>query len=130
MHANIGKQVVPLDASSCRSAPPLTSTHRILLPPRLTTSAEEARRPRAPLHAIKREVRESEPDSVEVVDEDDEQDKDEPVPHRPCVRLAAVAVRQPATTAREKPQGPPLNPSTPRPRRSGIPRPPNNSSYA
>ena len=53
------------------SAPPLTSTIR---PPRLSR-VEEALRPRAPLKPVKREVRESESDSVEfVVDEDIEQE--------------------------------------------------------
>ena len=71
MPANLGKQLVALDSSSYCSAPPLTCSSRILLPPRLTR-AEEARRPRAPLRAVKAKVRESEVESVKfIVDDED-----------------------------------------------------------
>ena len=74
MPAHLGKRVVLRD-SYC-STPPLTTPH-VLLPPRLLSRAEEACRPRAPLlRPTKREVRESEPESVKfvVAEEDVEQD--------------------------------------------------------
>ena len=55
---------VLVDAGSYCSAPPLATSSRLLLPPRISR-AQEARRPRAPLWEVKREVRESEPDSTE-----------------------------------------------------------------
>ena len=98
MPANLGKRLVALDSSSYCSAPPLTSS-RILLPPRPTTRADEARRPRAPPSAVRAKVRDSEIEFVEVV-VDDHVDvrpnaKVEPIPNRPCVRVAAVTVVQP-----------------------------------
>ena len=95
MPANLGKR---LD-----SAPPLPSSRillpHILLPPRPTTRANEARRPRAPPSAVRAKVRDSEIEFVEVV-VDDHVDvrpnaKVEPIPNRPCVRVAAVTVVQP-----------------------------------
>ena len=93
------------------SAPPLTSSFR---PPRLSR-AEEARRPRAPLRVVKREVRESEPDSVEfAVDVNDEVDvkpdirvKIERDPRHLTARVAAITIRQPPSSASsEEPQRP------------------------
>ena len=85
------------------SAPPLTTSFR---PPRLSR-AEEALRPRAPLRPVKREVRESEADSAEfVVDEEDERPikverpvKLEPDPRQIRLGIAAIAIRQPASSA-------------------------------
>ena len=122
MPSNLGKGTVPRDAYC--SAPPLTSAPLILLPPRLPSRAEEARRPRttlahrprAPLLAIvKREVRESEMDSAEfIVDERDAVDvkvepKIEPDPRHLSAQVAALAIRHPdstASTASEEAQGP------------------------
>ena len=97
MPANLGKRVVALESSSYCSAPPLTCSSRILLPPCPATRAEEARRPRAPLKAVKAEVRESEVDSVEfVVDDEDHVDvkpeiKVELNPRQLHARVAAIA---------------------------------------
>ena len=86
------------------SAPPLTSSFR---PPRLSR-AEEARRPRAPLQRpVKQEVRESEADSVEFAfDEDIERPvkQEQPVkikqdPRQLTLRIAAIQIRQPASSA-------------------------------
>ena len=88
------------------SAPPLKTSSRILLPPR-PTRAEETRRPRAPLRAVKAEVRESESESVEfIVDEEDDVDvkpdvqvKIEPNPRHITAQVAAIAIRQPDSAA-------------------------------
>ena len=105
MPLNSGKQVILRD-SYC-SAPPLTTTPRLLLPPRLPSRAEEARRPRAPLaRPIKREVRESETESVEFVVDDEDVDlvvkqevKIKPDPRQLSVRIAAIAIRPASTTS-------------------------------
>ena len=122
MPSNLGKGTVPRDAYC--SAPPLTSAPLILLPPRLPSRAEEARRPRTPLARrprapllaiVKRKVRESETDSAEfVVDERDVEDvklepKIEPDPRQLSARVAALAIRHPAlsaSTSSEEAQGP------------------------
>ena len=122
MPTNWGKGTVSRDAYC--SAPPLTSTPLIFLPPHLPLRAEEGRRPRtplahrprAPLFAIvKREVHESETDSAEfVVDERDAEDvkvepKIEPDPRQLSARVAALAIRHPdytASTSSEEAQGP------------------------
>ena len=108
MPANRSK-VILRDFNAYCSAPPLTSS-RILLPPRLTR-AEEARRPRAPLRAVKAEVRESE-EFVEFVlnEEDDEKPeievKIEPDPRQLVACVAAITIRQPksaTSTSSEEP---------------------------
>ena len=83
MPATLSKQIVLRDSSYC-SAPPLTTSSLVLLPPRLSR-AEEARRPRAPLRAIKAEVRESEPESVEFVI--DEEDNKRPVKQEVAIKI-------------------------------------------
>ena len=104
MPAKLSKWIVLRDSSSYCSAPPLTTSSHILLPPRLTR-AEEARRPRALLRAIKAEVRESEKVSVQfVVDEDDDkkteiQIKIEPDPRQLVARVATITIRQPGSAA-------------------------------
>ena len=114
MPATLSKWIVLRDSSYC-SVPPLTTSSHVLLPPRLSRT-EEARRP--PLRAIKAEVRESEPESVEfVVDEEDDKRpvkqevpiKIEPDPRQITARVAALAIRQPtstASTSSEEAQGP------------------------
>ena len=112
----IKSKVVLRDFDAYCSAPPLTTSSHLLLPPRLTR-AQEARRTRAPLCDVKPEVRELEADSVEfVVDEDDEeikpdirQPKIEPDPRQLTVKIAALAIRQPtsaASTSSEEAQRP------------------------
>ena len=94
------------------SAPPLESSFR---PPCLSRETE-AVRPRAPLWPIKREVRESEASSVEFV-LDDALEADvkvkvealvmvEQEPRQLCVRLAAVSIRQAASSSSEDVAGP------------------------
>ena len=101
---------VVLRDSYC-SAPPITSPLR---PPRLSCD-EEALRPRALLIVVKAEVRESETSSVEfVVDEEDLERpvkaenpvKIEPDPRQLTARIAAITIRQPASTSSEEAQGP------------------------
>ena len=105
MPLNPSKRVILVDASSYCSAPPLATSSRILLPPR-PTRAEEARRPHAPLRAVKAEVRESEAESVEFVFEDEEEEKAEDVkpkieldPRQLSARVAAISIRQPSSAA-------------------------------
>ena len=106
MQLTPSKRVVLVDASSYCSAPPLATSSRILLPPR-PTRAEEARRPRTPLRAVKAEVRESETDSVEFVFEDEEEEKPEGDvkprieldPRQLSARVAAISIRQPESAA-------------------------------
>ena len=86
MPLNPSKRVILVDASSYCSAPPLATSSRILLPPR-PTRAEEARRPHAPLRAVKAEVRESEAESVEFVFEDEEEEKAEAEDVKPKIEL-------------------------------------------
>ena len=106
--------MVLVDAACYCGAPPLATSSRLLLPPR-PTRASEARRPCAPLRAVKAEIRESETDSVEFgVDNEDvkpdvAQIKIEPDPRQIFARVAAIRVRQPASTASkssEEAQGP------------------------
>ena len=95
-----------VDAASYCSAPPLETYSRLFLPPRLTR-AQEARRPRAPLREVKREVRKSKLDSAEyAVDASDEADiklNIRPVimsdPRQLTARIAAIAIRQPPSAA-------------------------------
>ena len=110
MPLNLGKRVVHLDSSGYCSAPPLTTSSRVLLPPR-PTRAEEARRPRAPLRAVKAEVRESE---VEFVVDDEEFEDIKPDvkvkldPRQIVARVTAIAIRQPdeaASMSRKRPIG-------------------------
>ena len=91
-----------------------TSSH-LLLPPRLSR-AQEAQRPRAAIREVKREVRESEPNSSEygiatsdVVDvKPDVKPEVAMDPRQLTVRVAAIAIR-PAPSAASSPeaQGPP-----------------------
>ena len=103
MPRNLSKGVVLVDAASYCSAPPLaTSSRLLLLPPRLMR-AQEARRPHAPLRVVKREVRESEPDSVEyAVDVTDEVDVKPDIgptvecdPRQLTACVAAISIRRP-----------------------------------
>ena len=99
MPANLSKRVVPMDSSSYCSAPPLTISSRVLLPPR-PTRAEEARCPCAPLSAVKAEVRELEVDSVKFVVDDQFVDVKLDVkvridPRQLTARVAAISIRQP-----------------------------------
>ena len=81
------------------SPPPISTSFR---PPRLSR-AEEAVRPRSPLRPCKREVRESEAESIEaefIVDEQDEiavkverPVKVEPDPRQIVVGIAAISIR-------------------------------------
>ena len=95
-----------VDAASYCSAPPLETYSCLFLPPRLTR-AQEARRPRAPLRVVKREVRESELDSVEyTVDAADEVDVKPDIgpeikrdPRQLMARVAAIAIRRPPSAA-------------------------------
>ena len=117
MPATLSKRVVLRDFDSYCSAPPLTTSSQVLLPPCLTR-AEEACRRRALLRAVKAEIRESEPESVEfVVDEEDDERpvkqevkvKIEPDPGQIIAQVAAIAIRQPesaASTSSEEAQGP------------------------
>ena len=99
-----------MDAASYCSAPPLATSSCLLLPPCLTR-AQEARRPRAPLRDVKREVRESEPDSAEcmVNAADEEVDVKPDVkpkvaqdPRQLTARVAAITIRQPHSAASEE----------------------------
>ena len=105
-----GKRVVLVDAASYCSVPPLTYS-RVTLPPRLTRAAE-ARHPRAPLRAVKAEVRESEANSVEfaVNDEDVKPEvasiKIELDPRQFLARVAAISIRQPPQQPRHHPRRP------------------------
>ena len=99
------KRIVVWD-SYC-SAPPLTSSPRVLLAPRLSR-AEEARRPRMLLRPVKAGVRESE-DSVEYAFDDEEFGpkpvKEEPVvkveqdPRQPTIWVDAISIGQPTSAA-------------------------------
>ena len=94
-------KLVLRDAYCC--APPITSSLRL---PRISR-AEEALRPRTPLRPVKQEVRESEADSVEfVVNEEIERPikRERPVkiesdPRQITFGIAAITIRQPASTA-------------------------------
>ena len=90
-----------MDHGSYCSAPPLKTSSHLLLPPR-PSRAQEARRPRAPLREIKREVRESEPDSSKyAIDEQDAVDVKPDIgpvverdPRQLTARVAAIAIWQ------------------------------------
>ena len=125
MPAKLSKRIVLRDFYCL--APPLTTSPHVLLPPRLSR-AEEARGPHAPLRPVKREIRESESESVEfVVDEEEverpikveRQVKIEPDPRQLSVRIAAIAIR-PKSTASTVPFGQ-LGPADP-PRGCGRPK--------
>ena len=104
MPRNLGTVLV--DAGSYCSAPPLATSSRLLLPPRISR-AQEARRPRTPLREVKREVRESEPDSTEyAIGADDVVNVKPDIgpvverdPRQLTARVAAIAIRQAPSAA-------------------------------
>ena len=84
-----------IQSKQVASAPPPL---RIRLPHRLTTRAETPDRPRVQWHAIGRVARQPEPASWEyIAHEDVERRERDPIPHRPCVRVAAISVSRPET---------------------------------
>ena len=91
-----------LERDAYCSAPPLSTS--TLQPPRLSRDVE-ARRPRAPLITVKREIESSEIESVEfVVDDDFEVDakpqvKVELDPHQLRADIAALSLRPPPSSA-------------------------------
>ena len=99
-----------VDHTSYCSAPPLRTSSHLLLPPRISR-AQEACRPRPPIREVKREVRESEPDSNKYgIGAEDAIDvkpelKPEVVldPRQLTVRIAAIAIR-PAPSAASSPE--------------------------
>ena len=111
MPANISKWVVLRDSSSYCSAPPLTTSSHILRPPRLAC-ADEARRPRAPLRAVKAKVWESEVESVEfVVDEEEDVKPEVAVKIEPDPRQ--ITMGWPPLTSDSPIRPPPRHPKRP-----------------
>ena len=106
-------KVALVDHASYCSAPPLRTSSHLLIPPRISR-VKEARRPRAPIREVKREVRESEPDSSEYgIDQTDAIDikpeaKPEVAldPRQLTVRVAAIAIRPAGTSAASSPEAP------------------------
>ena len=109
-HTKSQSKMVTFDHEAYCSAPPLRTSSHLLLPPRITR-AHEARRPRAPVREVKREVRESEPNSSEygigssdVIDvKPDVKPEVALDPRQLTVRVAAVAIR-PAPSAASSPE--------------------------
>ena len=94
-------KVVLRDFDSYCSAPPLTTSSHVLLPPR-PKRAEEARCPRARLRAVEAEVRESEANSVKFAINaiDVKPDVKIEADHRQLTtRVAAISIRQAGSTA-------------------------------
>ena len=93
------------------SAPPLRTSSHLLLPPRISC-AQEARRPRAPIREVKREVRESEPDSSEYgIDQADAIDVKPEIkpevaldPRQLTIRVAAIAIWPAGASAASSPE--------------------------
>ena len=98
-HTKSKSKMVTFDHEAYCSAPPLRTSSHLLLPPRITR-AQEARRPRAPVQEVKREIRESEPNSSEygigasdVIDVKPDVKDIVMDPRQLTVRVAAVAIR-------------------------------------
>ena len=108
--SHLKSKMVVFDHEAFCSAPPLRTSSHLLLPPRISR-AQEARRPRAPIREVKREVRESEPNSSEyaigasdVVDVKPDVKPDVTVdPRQLSFRVAAVTIR-PASSAALSPE--------------------------
>ena len=113
MPRNLSKRLALVDATSYCSAPPLATSSHLLLSPRLTR-AKEARRKRAPLREVKREVWESEADlaeyAVDASDESDIKPDIKPViernPRQLTACVAAIAIRRLPSAVSEEAQRP------------------------